>query len=172
MAKQARDGDDDRSAKKASSNTLLFMLIGGAVAVLGLCCLCAGGGTAGFYLGWFGGDKKSAVGKNNENGKEIDPGIPRGKGPNVTKANFDRVTKQRMSLAEAEAILGPGLPVKGAVADEADIYLSYNQPRRFLPKADVYQWSNDRWVYFIFFDNGKYAAHGGDLIENKFLDKK
>jgi hypothetical protein len=176
----ADDRDDDRPKKKTKKqakeggNTLLFVGIGG-VAVVALLCLCGGGGATGYYLGWFGGsgDKKVvAKGGDKDKDKEkdagaVDQGPPKGTGPLVTDGNFDKAARSGRTLAEVEQILGPGQPLKGAWEEKAKASQVYRGIREARPGADAYQWSNDQSVYFIFFREGIYSAHGGDANPDK-----
>src|SRR5262249_32627178 len=133
VGKRPRDDDDDdrpskKSKKAGGGNTMLFVLLGGGIAVLGLCCLCGGGGgAAGYYMGWFdGAEKKPKVAKGGDKDKskdkdkeDVDQGPPRGTGPQVTPANFDKAARKGKTLAEIEKILGPGLLLRGAEEEKA-----------------------------------------------------
>jgi hypothetical protein len=176
--KRSRDDDEDDNGRgsikskkdaKGGGNPMLFVLLGGVV-VLGLCCVCGGAGGAGWYFDWFGSaktDKKTTIAKgdkdkNKEADKE-DKGPPRGTGPLVTQANFDKAARPGMTLAQIEKILGPGLLLKGAEEAKARARPNYSNMRSAIgPGADCYQWWNNREYYYIFIEGGEYRASGGD----------
>ena len=63
--------------------------------------------------------------------------------------------------------MGPGQPLKGAWEEKAKAFQTYKTIRELRPDADAYQWSNNQFVYFIFFKDGVYSAHGGDINPDK-----
>jgi hypothetical protein len=170
----AKSKKRDEPAKQGGGNMMLFGLIGGGVAILGLCLCCGGIGGGGYFMGWFGGGgekKEVAKGKdkdrdNNPDKGGGDPGPPKGTGPLVTDENFSRASRDGKPLAEVEQIMGPGLPLKGADADNAKKYQGY----QFLaqgPNVKVYQWWNSQAVYFIsFWDNNTVAGRAREQISN------
>jgi hypothetical protein len=121
-------------------------------------------------MGWFdGAEKKSKVAKGGDKDKskdkdDVDQGPPRGVGPQVTPANFEKAAKKGKTLAEIEKFLGPGLLLRGAEEEKAKKRINYPHMRSAVgPAADCYQWQNNQEYYYIFIDKGVYRASGGDV---------